>query len=479
MSTSHRQDGPTRLSPRELDILKVLAPVLEGKRSHVEAARLLDITPRHVRRLLRRLRDDGDAALSHGLRGRPSNRRADADLRRRVLQDYRDHFHDFGPTLACEKLAERGLHVGLETLRRWLIEEGLRQPRQRRDTHRRRRARRECFGELVQMDTSLHDWTEGRGEAMVLVNMIDDATSRIRAGFYAGETVEAHMDLLGQWMRLYGRPLALYTDRDSIFEYQSKGRGDPEGLTQFGRALQELGIELILARSPQAKGRVERFFETAQDRWVKEMRLAGVDSRVGANALLQSRLIGEFNRRFTVTPASANDARRPLGREHNLAAILSVQHGRVVTNDYTVRFENRIYQVDKPIYPGLRRGRVVIELRLDGTMAIRFDDKYLKYHEINARGEALGGSAPQGPRSLAHPRPTPAGVPEEAPASGAEAGAAGVQPAGGRSGRTPAEPYPPDGGADDTKKGPYRPAANHPWRRTFLTGRKEDISNGG
>jgi hypothetical protein len=478
MSTSRRKDAPAQLSPRELDILKVLAPVVEGTRTHVEAARLLGITPRHVRRLLGRLRDGGDAAISHGLRGRPSNRRAAAELRRRVLQDYRDHFHDFGPTLAREKLAQRGLHVGLETLRRWLIDEDLWQPRQRRDTHRRRRARRECLGELVQMDTSLHDWTEGRGESMVLVAMIDDATSRILCGFYAGETVEAHLDLLGQWLRRYGRPVALYTDRDSIFAYQSKGRGDPEGLTQFGRALGELGTGLILAHSPQAKGRVERFFETAQDRWVKELRLAGVVTRAQANALLRRRLIAEFNRRFTVTPVSPNDAHRPLGQGHNLAAILSVQHGRVVTNDYTVRFENRIYQVDKPAYPGLRQGSVVIELRLDGTMAIRFGDKYLKYHEIDGRGAALGGSAPQTPRSLAHERPTPAGG-EEAPASGAEAGAAGVQPAGGRSGRTPAEPYPSAGGAEDTKKGPYRPAANHPWRRTFLSGKKEDISNGG
>jgi hypothetical protein len=325
------------------------------------------------------------------------------------------------------------------------------------------------------MDTSIHDWTEGRGEPMVLVNMIDDASSRVWSGFYAGETVEAHLDLLGQWLRHHGRPVALYTDRDSIFEYQSKGRGDPAGLTQFGRALEELGIGLILARSPQAKGRVERFFDTAQDRWVKEMRLAGVATRAEANALAHGRLIPEFNQRFTVTPASSNDAHRPLGREHHLAAILSVQHGRVVTNDYTVRFENRIYQVDKPIYPGLRQGRVVLELRLDGTMAIRFGEKYLKYHEITARGDALGGATPQTPRSLPLSRPTPGGENKDRP-SCEEDRPCGVQPAAGRSGCTPAEPYPPDGDADDTKKGPYRPAATHPWRRTFQTGRKEDIS---
>jgi hypothetical protein len=161
-----------------------------------------------------------------------------------------------------------------------------------------------------------------------------------------------------------------------------------------------------------------------------------------------------------------------------LAAILSVQHERVVTNDYTVRFENRIYQVDKPAYPVLRQGRFVVELRLDGTMALRFGDKYLKYHEVSARGDALGGSAPQTPRSLPHSRPTP-GVEKEEDDSAKESSSPGVQPAGGRSGRTSAEPYPPDGAADDTKKGPYRPAANHPWRRTFLSGKKEDISNGG
>jgi hypothetical protein len=459
-------------------MLKVLASVVQGQRTQVEAARLLDITPRQVRRLLRKIHDGGDAALRHGLRGRPSNRQVHDELRHRVLEQYRLHFHDFGPTLAREKLAEQGLHVGLENLRRWLIAERLWQPRQRRDTHRRRRPRRECFGELVQMDTSIHDWTEGRGEPMVLVNMIDDATSRVLSGFYEGETVEAHFDLLGQWLRRYGRPVALYTDRDSIFEYQSKGRGDPDGLTQFGRALRELDIVLILARSPQAKGRVERFFETAQDRWVKEMRLAGVTTRPQANALMRARLIPEFNRRFTVTPASANDAHRPLGRGHNLSAILSVQHQRVVTNDYTVRFENRIYQVDKPACPGLRQGRVVIELRLDGAMALRFGEKYLKYHEIADVVASRGGAVPQTPRSLPPGRPTPGGKKgAAAPVEGAVS--PGVQPAGGRSGCTPAEPYPPDGAGEDSKKGPYRPAANHPWRRTFLTGRKEDISNGG
>jgi hypothetical protein len=196
------------------------------------------------------------------------------------------------------------------------------------------------------------------------------------------------------------------------------------------------------------------------------MRLAGVKTRPQANELARRLLIPQFNRRFTVTPASPSDAHRPLGPGHNLGAILSIQHQRVVANDYTVRFQNRIYQVGKPVYPGLRQGRVVIELRLDGTMAIRFGDKYLKYHEVTQRGEALGGSAPQTPRSLPHSRPTPAGA-ETGQPSGKESQPAGVQPTDGRSGRTSAEPYPPDGAEEDTKKGPYRPAANHPWRKGF------------
>jgi transposase len=384
------------MSQPERDVLKVLQQVLAGTLTQVEAARLLRLSTRQVRRLQRRLDDEGGQAVVHRLRGRPSNRRIDPARRQKILEAYRRDYPDFGPTFASEKLAEQGLVVSPETLRQWLLAEGLWQRRRQRDPHRRRRPRRACFGELVQMDTSTHDWTEGRGEPMVLVNMIDDATSRVLSGFYEGETVEAHFDLLGRWRRRYGRPLALYTDRDSIFEYQDKGRGDPSGLTQFGRALQELGIELILARSPQAKGRVERFFETAQDRWVKELRLAQVATRAQANALAERRLVPEFNRRFAVAPAQAVDAHRPLGPGHHLAAILSMQYQRVVTNDYTVRFRNRLYQVGKPVYPGLRGGRVVIELRLDGTMALRFGGRYLKYEEV-AAGPGPGGSAPRPP----------------------------------------------------------------------------------
>jgi helix-turn-helix protein len=466
MSTASNEGDRIPMSQRERDRLRVLHSVLEGQRTQVEAARLLRLTPRQVRRQLQRLQQGGDAALVHGLRGKPSNHRKDAKLRSRVLKIYRKDYPDFGPTFAAEKLAERGLVVSADTLRRWLLDEALWQPRRRREQHRSRRPRRACFGELVQMDTSIHDWTEGRGEAMVLIHMIDDATSRLLGRFYDADTVVNHFDLLWRWLQAYGRPLALYTDRHSIFEPQDKGQALAEAETQFGRALRELDIGLIRALSPQAKGRVERSFGTAQDRLVKEMRLAKVKTIVQANALLDNELLAKHNRMFSVPPREAGDAHRTLGKAFNLAAILSVQEQRTVANDYTVRFENRHYQLDKPIYPGERKGKVVIEMRLDGTMAIRFGEHYLNYHEIAAQGAALGGAAPQTPRSLAHAGPTPAGE-EEGSTSAKEAEPPGVQPAGGRSGRTSAEPYPPDGAAEDTKKGPRRPAADHPWRRAF------------
>lgn len=388
------------MSQRERDALKVLHTVADGKRSQAEAARLLKWTPRHVGRVLKRLEEEGDEALSHGLRGRPSNRRLDEQLRADVVAAYRKEYADFGPTFACEKLAARGLNVSAETLRQWLLAEGLWRRRRRRDVHRSRRPRRPCFGELIQMDTSLHDWLEGRGEEMVLVAAIDDATSQVAAGFYEGETVEAYMDATEGWLRRYGRPRAFYTDKDSVFQWQSKGRA-AEGLTQFGRALRELDIAPILAHSPQAKGRIERFFGTAQDRWVKELRLAKVTTRDAANELVRRQLVPEYNRRFAAPPADGADAHRALGRCYCLPAILSVQSKRVVTNDYTIRLHNRWYQLHKPALPGLRGGQVIVEERRDGTMAIRFREQYLKYHRI----EVPDAPPPAPPRPPHRPGP--------------------------------------------------------------------------
>jgi Helix-turn-helix domain len=452
------------MSQRERDVLKIMHAVLSGDRTQAEAARLLGLSTRQVRRLQRKLEASGDQAIVHGLRGRPSNHRPDPSFKRSVLDAYRARYADFGPTFASEKLAEEGLPVCPQTLRRWLLAAGLWQRQRRRDPHRSRRPRRACFGELVQMDASEHDWLESRGQAPVLISMIDDATSYVLARFYPSGTTEAHLDLLGRWLRKYGRPIALYTDRHSIFEPQDKGRALPDAETQFGRALRELGIELIRAHSPQAKGRVERSFGTAQDRWVKELRLAGVSTQEQANEVL-GRLLPVHNRRFSKKARQEGDAHRPLGPGHDLKAILSIQEERVVANDYTVRFRNRFYQLLPPVYPGERGGKVVIELRLDGTMAIRLGEHYLKYQEVAVESESPGAPPPD-PRRLAPERPTPAGE-KTGQAPGEEARPAGVQPAGGRSGRTAAEPYPPDGAGQDSGQAQRRPAEDHPWRKPF------------
>jgi hypothetical protein len=472
-------EGRMEMSQRERDVLKVMAPVVKGERRQAEAARLLGRSVRQVRRIQRRLAAEGDSGVVHRLRGRPSNRRADAAFRRKVVAAYRESYADFGPTLAAEKLGAQSLPVGVETLRRWLLEEGLWRRQRRRERHRRRRPRRECFGELVQMDTSIHDGLEGRGPNLVLTAMIDDATGKILARFYPGETTRDHLDLLGRWLRKHGRPVALYTDRDSI--YRVEGRRDPEKPihTQFSRALSQLGIQLILAHSPQAKGRVERLFGTVQDRWVKELRLAKVTTLAQANALLESTLLAHFNRRFTVKPASPNDAHRPLQPTHRLHAILRLQTTRTVANDYTVRFANVVYQLLPPAWPGLRRGKVVIEQRADGSLCIRFRQRYLPFHIVEHRAaqppsrEPLGGSAPQTPRSLSLP-----GHPAEGKgrASPNDARPPAVTTTAGRSGRTPALPCPPDGTHDTPHKKPRRPPPNHPWRkslpnkRTILSG---------
>ncbi len=408
--TTDVQPDRMAMSQRERDVLKVMHGVIEGERTQAEAGRLLKRSVRQVRRLQRKLETRGDAALVHRLRGRPSNHQADPDVHRQVLRAYRQSYRDFGPTLACEKLAAEGLTVGVETLRRWLLAAGLWERTRHRDPHRSRRPRRACFGELVQMDASIHDWLEGRGESLVLIGMIDDATSQVAARFYPAGTVAAHLDLLGVWLRRYGRPVAVYTDRHSIFEPQDKGKALPDGVTQFGRALAELDVELIRAHSPQAKGRVERLFGTAQDRWVKELRLAKVTTLDQANDLL-GRLVPEHNRRFARPPRQSADQHRPLGPGHRLEAILSVQAERVVSNDYVVRFENHFYQLLKPVYPGERGGRVVLERRLDGALAIRFAGHYLTYRELTDEPGRPGSPAaeagrrpPAAPR--ARPRPT-------------------------------------------------------------------------
>ena len=283
-----------------------------------------------------------------------------------------------------------------------------------------RRERKACFGEMAQADGSEHDWLEGRGEKMELLGMIDDATGRIFVRFYESETTEAYMDLLLRYVEKFGRPLIWYSDRAGIFRAEAKVAGYDEKQsvpTQFSRALSELDVQMILANSPQAKGRIERLWGTLQKRWTSEFRRAKITTMEAANELVESKLTEDHNRRFAVKPASANDAHR--GKSGlDMLSILSHQEHRRIRNDYTIQFDNHLYQLHPPVLPGQRGGDAIIEQRLDGSTHVRFKNKYLAYTKIKtipvgetalAIAEGLtplgalppdGQAAPSLPRSL-------------------------------------------------------------------------------
>jgi transposase len=428
------------MSRKERDALVVIRRVSGRGLSQRQAARLLGKSERQVRRMLRRFEAEGDGGLIHRRRGRPSNRRIEAEVRERAVERLRESYSDFGPTLASEKLAERdGIHLGRETVRKLMIEEGLRKSRKRKVKHRQWRARRECFGELVQMDTSDHDWFEGRGEEKPdLILRIDDATSRICAEFFATDSTETNMKMLMGYLRRLGRPMAIYADKASHFKHNASATVEEqlagrESETQIGRALRELGIEYIPAHSPQAKGRVERSFNTCQDRLIKELRLRGIGTIAEANEYLRREFIPFWNKRFAHEAACPVDAHRPL-KGYDLKAILSLQETRTVRNDYTLQYHRRVYQIEREsIRAGLRGSKVRVEDRLDGALRLRWRGEYLRYHRIAARQKGKKAEEAAAPLGL---RPRSAAASSK----------------------------------------PVRPAPDHPWRRTFLSCRKPDIS---
>ncbi|MGH7870021.1 MAG: ISNCY family transposase [Candidatus Dormibacteraceae bacterium] len=332
------------MTQADRDRLVALKKAGQGAITQRQAAMELKLSERQVQRLLQKLRRDGDKAVQHGLRGRASNRRMDPDVEKRAMKILgREEYRDFGPTLASEYLVnQHGIEASKETVRQSMVRGGLwRSRRQRVKEVHVWRARRERYGELVQWDTSTHAWLEGRGEKLYLVKMIDDATSRIFARFVRQDSTEENMRVLEEYVGRSGRPLEFYTDKASIFTTTAKKnhpvREEPLPPTQIGRALRELGIGWIAAHSPQAKGRVERSFDTDQDRLVKGLRIAGVRTLEQANAYLDQAYVPEWKEKFTVLPASNDDAHRPLLKQHNLAAILCLVEQRVVTNDFTIR----------------------------------------------------------------------------------------------------------------------------------------------
>ena len=397
------------LSRKDRDRLKVLHGVKQKDLTQREAGEQLGLSERWVRKLLARIREEGDGGVVHRLRGRPSNRKIAEKERQRAIKAIQAKYRGFGPTLAAEYLAEKqGMVVSKETLRHWLMEAGVWKARRRRveEVHV-WRARRSCWGALVQWDTSEHDWLEGRGPKLYLVAMIDDATSRARARFVEHDSTEENLKLLWDYLQGLGRPVEFYTDKGGLFCVNQGRREEGEAAaeearTQIGRALKELEIGWIAAHSPQAKGRIERFFGTAQDRLVKGLRLAQATTRKAANDYLEREYLPLWNQRFTVEPRNPANAHRPLLPEHDLAAILSHVEERRVANDYTLRYAGQLYQIGRAeVRPGLRGGVVRVEKRLDGSIWVRFRDRYLSVAPCAASAKSQDAGRP--PRKGSHP----------------------------------------------------------------------------
>lgn len=378
-----------RMSGKERKRMVLVGEVKQGRISVAEAGRVMGLSYRQAKRIWQRFKKEGDAGLVHRSRGRVGVRRKAARFRQRVLARYQERYPDFGPTLAAEKLGEEGLRLDHETLRRWLVEKGLWQTGRKRQRHRVWRERKESFGQMVQLDGSHHDWFEGRREKAVLMVMVDDATNRTVARFFEEETTRASYDVFEAWVGRYGLPASLYVDRDSIYRCERVARVEEqkagqEPQTQFGRAMKELGVELILAHSPQAKGRVERRNGLLQDRLVKEMRLAGIKSLEKGNAFLDERFLPALNEKFNVQARSKYNAHRQPVR--NLDEVLSWEESRVVSQDWTVVWNGLWYQI-QPEHERLNlAARTVTARQLrSGSLQWIYKGKKLRVSELPER----------------------------------------------------------------------------------------------
>lgn len=419
-----------RMSGKERKRLEVFGRVKAGSMNLLEASEVLKLSYRQTKRAWSRFQEQGDHGLVHRSRGRPSNRQAQRSTKARAMELYRERYADYGPTLAAECLGkEDGVEVKVTTLRRWLLSAGLWQRKRKRRVHRRRRDRRAHCGELLQLDGSHHDWFEGRRLASqaacareipyagwaVLMVMIDDATGRVFARFYENESWHSAADVFTQYASGQGLPRGLYVDQHSIYRADRDATGDeiladqsPE--TQFGRAMRELDVELILARSPQAKGRVERMNGTLQDRLVKALRRANISEIEAANQFLAEVFLPELNARFAVPAAQSADWHRRLDGSIELSRVLSIQEPRVVQNDWTVRWRNGLLQLPPESSAVVEPGQAVMLCeQLDGTLRVFAGEVELRWSAARreavlskpkrSRGGPTGSSQGQKPRA--------------------------------------------------------------------------------
>lgn len=392
--------GMLVMSRRELKRIKVVEEALKKRITQYKAGEVLGLSDRQIRRIIRRVRQEGDGGLAHRSRGRRSHNAMPRRIKARILKLCRERYRDFSPTFASEKLEElEGVRVSRETLRKWFIEEGVPYAMRKMRPHREWRERKHCCGEMVQLDGSDHDWFEGRGERCVLMGYIDDATGRVFARFYPYEGTVPALDSTRRYVDRYGIPMSVYLDKHQTYRSNREQTIEEElngirPLTQYAKAVEELGIKVIHAHSPQAKGRIERAFRTFQDRLVKEMRLRGISTIDEANRFLE-RYLPRYNKRFSVAPREAADLHRPVPAVINLDRVFSMKTTHTLRSDFTIAHNRRLYQVRDRV----RAKTLTVEERLDGSMAIMHKDRALRFKEIVSRPErtrqpASGSSEP-------------------------------------------------------------------------------------
>jgi transposase len=389
----------------------VLDQVSSGVLTQAEAARMLGLSSRHMKRVMARFRTEGDAGLVHRGRGRRSSRAHTPEFREQVLKQYEEEFTGLGPTLAAEKLAEEGLAVDHETLRRWLLQEGKWQRRRKRAQHRERRPRKEHFGELLQMDGSHHHWFGEDHPRCCLMSLVDDATGRAMTLMAQEETTEAAMTLLQCWIERYGVPAALYTDRKSVYITEraptlQEQLENQEPLTAFGQSCDKLDIKIIAARSPQAKGRVERKHGVYQDRLCHELRLRGISTIEDTNTLLQEEFDEALNQKFAQVAGSSHDFHRPLSKGLDLRDVFCLEETRVLCNDWCISYLNKVLQVAKLNSPLPKpKSRITVRIWHDGSIHLLHGKQRLVFHKLPERPpKEQPAKAPKAPR----PKTTPA-----------------------------------------------------------------------
>lgn len=399
------------MSTSELKRVGVMERVAAGTLKLGAAAELLGVSYRQAKRVYRRYRADGAKGLTHRSAGRRSNRATVADVRARALALIREKYSGtiderFGPTLAAEHLAsEDAIAVDHETLRRWMLDAGLWSRARKRSPHRRRRERKAHFGELVQLDGSFHEWFETRGPQSCLLTLVDDATGRSAGRFSAQETIWAAVAVLRDWIAAHGIPQALYTDWKNVYvrpPTEEERLTQAEPLTQFGRMCAQLGIRIIPASSPQAKGRIERHHGTHQDRLVKKLRRTGVADLGAANAFLEAEYWAEHNERFARPPASPDDFHLAIPRGVRLDAVFRLEEKRTVSNDWVVRYDNRYFQIARQSHRPPARATVQVYEAVDGQIEIRYRDRVMRHQELTA--ESLAATRATAPASS---RPAP------------------------------------------------------------------------